>query len=871
MEGPRSNPSPAGHETSRPMVESNVPLEQLITADPAPVQPILQSKGLAAHQNPGGGLSPTNAALGKTSSRAIRLLNALVAESGVNAESLQTSSTMSSVTGSELVRRAPNSAANVAVARDQSYAPLTKILGDALEQAFKNVAEMSSLLSRKRTTEQVRDKRKAEYDKSKPHHDKFPMMKESQTSAKEEAEKAYQEACHQVKLRNEYFQKLAVHTAEKVVPTILAHAGAGEEERQQTKDRMNALEKTCQNLQTSVQEQRLAMVSQLKDHQELRKQLFASEQNRLAAEKLLTQQCSNCQSQLDLEKHNITQITQKQNVLYEAVKPIQNISEKLDQLEKDMKEMIPANLKQRIQILDELPAEVKNSSAMSQNRSFEAEQVLEGQKSIHQNFQNLERKLAELEKKNVGPEINKLRGRINKIEKAARSVATTNVTAVHPAVDSGTKSLENRTQPMLQTNQKLQTSSSDSGEEISSLKKQFVLGLSNLESRFNDNLKSETELWTMMASDGLKGLVEEQVVAIKHRLNAIEEATTTLKYSQDTLKGEVKAFKDLHNSLKVEQNSLRVELDSLKAEHGSLKVGHDFLKVQVTASIDKQGGESLMAKNSLISTAAAEADRMLEDQNHIAPSSLVGSVKELKNKLNVLSTNVEAHSLAIGNLDSRFDNISTTDLHRAIMQSMHEQLPMIKDTQMTLSKLTSELEILKTNVSSVKARINGIEDSAASEPAAKAINDLATSIADESHKLDTKFAMTCKELHEAIETTQARVQAMEKSQLAARTAAGPSSRPMFTPIQPIRRPSTTPSEILGKRKLNGTGSASSSVNGGGSTSSHVNGSKTNGFARNSNSPIPKRPRRTAILGGGDDPEKDPSYEPDENDAAEFEE
>ncbi|EKD16214.1 uncharacterized protein L3040_009546 [Drepanopeziza brunnea f. sp. 'multigermtubi'] len=908
-------------DAARPPIKPNVHLDQRITSNSTSIKPMLQIKGLASQQNHDTFSSLKNTVSARASSWAAQTRNVSITDSETNKQSSQQPASMPSETADLMGLQAP----------------LIKILRDAFTQAVDDVTEMAALKLKKRTAKVARDKMKAVYEKTKVNHDKYPPMREMQTSAKDEAEKAYQAACQQVDLKAASLVKLAAHTAEHIVPTVLANTPGGQKQ-QKAEERMNTLESICQNFENFVKEQEKFLAGQQKVNQELERKYSASVQARLDAEKRWANEKSGLQAQLH-------QIATKLNGLDEAIKPVENLHHKVALVEKDMVRMIPANLTQRLQILDQLPADIKklynladlgsqsfqaldrklesqkqSSSAlntMSEDHATQTERLQGERDSFTNSLLGLDGRVLELEAAvKAMPDIAAVEDRISRLTAHLRSNSGSenptgpSFSATSTPASDLRASIDDLTSRLLQTDQRLQTLDSETIKEISGMKKILPEEISKLENKLTQALKSESEMLVELSGVGVERVVKEEFAGSLHRLATVEGSIESLKDFQNTLKESVDSTKGEHDLLKTSHEGLRGEHDTLKSEHDLLKGSHHHIMESQNAMRNKleafqiRVGQGL---NNLTGATAGHAIKIIQQQNMFAPSSLEESLKtSLATATDTLNTTIEAHQHAIGDLESRFNNIMTSDLHRAIMQSMHEQYPNIKDTQMILSNLGSDINTLKTNLSTIKLAIQEMKESGQapaqlSVPAEQdnavmkgcrkeidsltiethnlkkslneKLNQLAKSIVDEGDmveakseekrkELEIKYEEKWKGLYDSIIKLQSKTQEIEKKvsrmstpqprtqdqpqPAALRTASGtPSiSRATFKPLS--RLPSnTSTASIASDSAVLGKRKV---ITPNGSSAAGVEGSKTNGSKhgdlRSTNSPVQQnQPKR----------------------------
>ncbi|CZT09211.1 uncharacterized protein RAG0_14049 [Rhynchosporium agropyri] len=215
-------------------------------------------------------------------------------------------------------------------------------------------------------------------------------------------------------------------------------------------------------------------------------------------------------------------------------------------------------------------------------------------------------------------------------------------------------------------------------------------------------------------------------------------------------------------------------LDAVEAKSKTMETSLGNIGTSLTHVEDRvkdQDKEIIDAKKSMVGAAAGSAIDIIRSQNLFAPANLDEKFANALNGVNnVLMEHVEGHSLAIGSLQARMDNLSTGDLHAAMVNQLNATYPSLRKSEMTFQvqglqivSLNTKLEAVQKMVEEVQAR----ESKHASAPAPSPVPVPAQPKQDDtlvkalSAKLD-EIAQTVVKLQENLEQVETSLTAQEE-------------------------------------------------------------------------------------------------------------
>lgn len=272
----------------------------------------------------------------------------------------------------------------------------------------------------------------------------------------------------------------------------------------------------------------------------------------------------------------------------------------------------------------------------------------------------------------------------------------TRVAAVEQTPRSGVSnpSIENRISALEQERQR-QTALATTGR--SSVTAGDFNNLSDQIIQLNNAVASvEGDLGTLIESTGgtVETYVNHHLEPIKNRVSTVESTLQTLETSRGLLQASVKALEDSYASLQTSINTLQDSRQSIDEQ------------------IQNQNKAISDAKNSIVDAAAGSAVNAIRSHNMYAPASLD---EKFTTTLNQLSTSLmeqnEAQSLAIGNLQYRMDNIHTGELHRAIVDSVAHAFPNLRNFDMAVQNLNSQMSTAGLNMRAIQTQIAELQES----------------------------------------------------------------------------------------------------------------------------------------------------------------
>lgn len=251
--------------------------------------------------------------------------------------------------------------------------------------------------------------------------------------------------------------------------------------------------------------------------------------------------------------------------------------------------------------------------------------------------------------------------------------------------------------------------------------------------------KVETILETETGAELAK--LENGLSAVKQRLNAVEQRPATQELQAPVTPAQagsappnatlVPRIARVENDLQIVQGSLTaleemvggVVDDMVNAAVGSLKLEQKDSSSKLQASIEslrkdhetlgresKEAIQSVMA--SVTNAATNNAINAITSQGIFARSD---TVNQLQTALNGVYASVESHDAAIGNVQSRVDNINTAELHKAIVYNVLDSLPSISNAETNIAQLQASMTALQAVEPRVNTRMDAIELSVTNE------------------------------------------------------------------------------------------------------------------------------------------------------------
>jgi len=215
----------------------------------------------------------------------------------------------------------PTPTAKMPPSNEESSAVAVQAMGEIFKEFIDVATSFSALKFQESTAKKRCDRRITEFEKSKGHHEKFPSIKDSQTSAKADAEKDYKAVLEKVAEKKSSLNNLAARAAEHLIPTLLARGGGRSAEQENLQQRVYGLERTVKGFEKLVEDQKTVLEEQRKAHQSL------EAKNSALARDLQTiqEQVGIIQDRVDtIDKNKVQGVVKKAKDLEQAIQSLRS-------------------------------------------------------------------------------------------------------------------------------------------------------------------------------------------------------------------------------------------------------------------------------------------------------------------------------------------------------------------------------------------------------------------------------------------------------------------------------------------------------------------------------------------------------------------
>lgn len=215
----------------------------------------------------------------------------------------------------------PTPTAKMPPISDESSAMAVQAMGEIFKEFIDVATSFSALKFQESTAKKRCDRRITEFEKSKGHHEKFPSIKDSQTSAKADAEKDYKAVLEKVAEKKSSLNNLAVRAAEHLIPALLARGGGKAAEQENLQQRVYGLERTFKGFEKLVEDQKTFIEEQRKVNQTL------EDKNSALAGDLRTmqEQVGVIQGRVDdIDKNKVQGVVKKAKNLEQAIQTLRS-------------------------------------------------------------------------------------------------------------------------------------------------------------------------------------------------------------------------------------------------------------------------------------------------------------------------------------------------------------------------------------------------------------------------------------------------------------------------------------------------------------------------------------------------------------------
>lgn len=215
----------------------------------------------------------------------------------------------------------------------------------------------------------------------------------------------------------------------------------------------------------------------------------------------------------------------------------------------------------------------------------------------------------------------------------------------------------------------------------------------------------------------VKDCVASELQLVKNRVNTVESSLKTLEGSSGPLQASFKTLEDSYASI-------QTAIKSLQASRKSIDEQMQYQNRAIDHRLQNQDKAISDAKNGMVDEAAGSAADIIRSQNLFAPA-------EVMTTLNQLSNDLEAQSQITGNLNHRMDNLNTGELHRAIMDSVGQVFPNLRNFDMAVQNLNSQMSTAGINMRALQTQIAELQESKKAPVPAAAASPTPTSRQDE--------------------------------------------------------------------------------------------------------------------------------------------
>ncbi|PBP23778.1 hypothetical protein BUE80_DR005445 [Diplocarpon rosae] len=703
----RANGSPLHFPTTHPLIDSRHPRNGYSSSNSSPNHPrdtsrlsaktsleksrketVINIKGLAAQED-----RETTPA---TESMGGKLGN--LQEEAPKARTPQDSAERTVASVSQSTRSSPGVSP---VTQHKPTVVLTNIISDALKHLINEITDMSSLKTKEKHAKTALEKRTAEYEKTKPNHEKFPPMREAQTLAKREAEKGFHAASERVKQKDILLAQMAARTAEQVVPAIIKSIGgptAHEQEKMQ--GRIASLEKTCEDFQNLFNDQKNFWETKQKADQTaqegLKKKLdelqTASQKDQVS----WNQEKASLKTQLNDINVAVNNINMRQDKVDEAVAHIPSMKTDINEVRtqsvnnmqferlKILLASVYADIAQLEKRADTQDSHLNALDIDSNSHTQTTATIKKTLKEIETTFKTLsneheslvgavnssKNKLSVFESKLADRSpLNELQGRMSLIEKPLSLIPNPEAASTSLAVNSRIKALEEQTMSM-----------STQLNQLAGLKEDITLKINP----GMDALQSEMNLF-------------------KDKLNVIEQKACSMQYAITGLEAKVEGMPDI---LQVEDR-----LKKLADCFGSLKPIQDSTESLLSTLEQRQ--VSGPADPVLSVTAINSNEAMNAPSNS---SSVLGRSKEI---LDVAKNQEFSHDSVLklkldaleDKYNAKFQEVVATLLNETGTSVRELVIEEVVREEIKLSGIASRLDAVEASARNLKASQETVDGS----------------------------------------------------------------------------------------------------------------------------------------------------------------
>lgn len=713
-------------------------------------------------------------------------------------------------------------------------------LGTIFKTLVTEATSVSALKFQKSAAKKRLDKKTAEFDKTKIHHEKFPSVRDFQLASKTEAEHEYEVITKKLQEKDASISQLATDAAEHLIP-MLSHSGSSDKEQDSRQQKQyDELDKTCKGYEVLLRSQRALI-------EELEKKHLALEKEFRGAQSKQAEETTKINTRLDTD----------------VLRQSKNHEDKLVDLAQKSKdhEYQVQGLLEKVKIHEDSVRSLKSEFTDAKGDAAKMSTIVSQQA---QSIASLSSRVGDMD--SVKVEVAQLRELLSNSQ--LKSSANT---------DKKISKLE--TDSIKQT--KLITELWTSHEKFSVSCVTLDGRVNALEASLHDlvNRKTNNQSPQPSVSPGLHQQLSAHIQTLQEQFQQSTEDNANWQQSFESLLTD--SIEDtIKDIVAKDSKEIKTRLDSLESRQGDTNASVEHLR---THSNDR--AVDAFRKQLLNYTTVHQVNTAL------AP--LAASNTDVQRSL-------EATNMSLSNLQSRVDNINTADLYSQMVAQMYETHPALQKVDTlgaSLNITEGRLQDLGGTVTSLQASTQQLESklhdqgagaskhqqddmvkeleglandyqllSAKTRDTAKGLEDLQTEnvknketivkhfadIRDELENIDKKITEVQKEVKEVKEAKELtpRPQALQAPKSSSPAVSFASNQnghrmPMATPNRQSSMTSSEKSAPANKKRKFETST------------------KTNGGGRTATSP-PRRKQKLATRKNPiDDSDDDPDFDPDE--------
>jgi DNA repair exonuclease SbcCD ATPase subunit len=616
-------------------------------------------------------------------------------------------------------------------------------LAKALAKACKHLAEESATLSsfkfRLQDAKRMQDKRTAEFEKSKPHHEKFPDIKESHTLSMSDAGKSVDAITNKVKKQETVLDNLALQTATQLVPAIIARARGDSSSSKDPKDekKVDEIAKTCAGFKELLERQQQLISDLQRDKDESKKELERVEKKYQASTEDLIEELAKLKTQFQTEfpkeQRKIQDSVETLSKDFEeAKKSAVELKEQFSLISKDMEDhrVKISNIGNRTLDLGIIREQVKKLQDSEEELTTLSADLTIKYEGLSKDFEGLPNKLkdeqsnalvafetrlqlVELEPQNYSRVVAQVDELEKSIPRITLDIATK--TELH-ALEHRVKLVENPPSDVSNRESEIRTSLSSRVQELEKLVKPLSEKLKSLEEIGIFKLKiSDFQTLAMAhASQGKPSELEKEIKSTDKATMCVDlpyqewngNDSSKLSFIEaeiEALKAQVEVLEGCTGSL-IEEGISRVtadnktKLDAVEIRLGNVETNHTTF-VPTAKGLEREYSN-------------------LHDEVENAKTQFKANVAELEKKValnignltttfniesNKTTNELQALTHTLGALSSRWDTINTRELAQHMLNQLGEVFPNLQSTEATLQGFGASLKALDGRVSSLSA------------------------------------------------------------------------------------------------------------------------------------------------------------------------